>query len=303
MVDPILLCEICKHVTVFEKRQCAAFPDGIPTEIWEMKVLHRKPYPGDHGIQFAAVEGITAKGGPGSGNWGHEGRPGEVGGSGPGGGEKPEAAALPTAEDLAAEAGYDAGYDSYAEGQAAATDTFNGMSESEKAAIDGWMNKDSYSALNGFLRDGTLDWNGPADQQARVDAFAEPLEKLPEYNGASYRGVHAFPADSRPFTKEAEPLWTELTNLKPDDVYSDKAFTSATADEAKTDLFLSGNPKSNFLFQIQSGETKPHILPDILVYKEKEDEVVFQHGTSFRILSNELQKDGSRLIKAVPISL
>jgi hypothetical protein len=33
-------------------------------------------------------EVVVCKGGPGSGNFGHEGRPGEVGGSGPGGGEK-----------------------------------------------------------------------------------------------------------------------------------------------------------------------------------------------------------------------
>jgi hypothetical protein len=31
---------------------CAAFPDGIPDAIATGEVEHRKPYAGDHGIQF-----------------------------------------------------------------------------------------------------------------------------------------------------------------------------------------------------------------------------------------------------------
>jgi hypothetical protein len=89
---------------------CDAFPDGIPAEIWTGKNLHDKPYPGDHGVQFEPVPLSFQKewnslrgrvdhvpggkmtpntflhGGSGSGNFGHAGRPGEVGGSVGGGG-------------------------------------------------------------------------------------------------------------------------------------------------------------------------------------------------------------------------
>ena len=32
--------------------RCQAFPQGIPTEIEKNVVSHKKPYPGDNGIQY-----------------------------------------------------------------------------------------------------------------------------------------------------------------------------------------------------------------------------------------------------------
>jgi len=56
------ICDRCKHYNVDNSlpmkggQKCAAFPDGIPDEIWLGKNDHTKPYPGDHGIQFEKAE-------------------------------------------------------------------------------------------------------------------------------------------------------------------------------------------------------------------------------------------------------
>jgi hypothetical protein len=47
----MFVCPFCKH-TGIDKTRCAAFPDGIPTEIKLTRVNHRKPVEGDHGIRF-----------------------------------------------------------------------------------------------------------------------------------------------------------------------------------------------------------------------------------------------------------
>jgi len=48
------MCNKCIHFNDEEifNRVCAAFPKGIPREIWMKKITHYTSYPGDHGIQF-----------------------------------------------------------------------------------------------------------------------------------------------------------------------------------------------------------------------------------------------------------
>lgn len=43
-------CFTCKHYQM--AKVCSAFTEKIPTEIFTGLVDHRKPYPGDNGIQW-----------------------------------------------------------------------------------------------------------------------------------------------------------------------------------------------------------------------------------------------------------
>jgi hypothetical protein len=47
------VCIFCIHLkTWLEEHTCAAFPEGIPDEIWIEANEHRKPFPGDNRILF-----------------------------------------------------------------------------------------------------------------------------------------------------------------------------------------------------------------------------------------------------------
>lgn len=78
-------CSSCQRYNT-EEIICDAFPEGIPDAIIYGENLHDKPVSGDHGLQYLPVaDALTQIGTPESGHWGHGGRPGEVGGSSPGG--------------------------------------------------------------------------------------------------------------------------------------------------------------------------------------------------------------------------
>ena len=54
LVSPI--CRYCKHIYSTLARTCAAYPKGIPEEIWKGLHNHQSPYPGDLGVQFEPHE-------------------------------------------------------------------------------------------------------------------------------------------------------------------------------------------------------------------------------------------------------
>jgi len=50
------VCSLCANLHSGILHTCAAFPDGIPTTIWNGKNKHRKPVAGDNGIIFTKGE-------------------------------------------------------------------------------------------------------------------------------------------------------------------------------------------------------------------------------------------------------
>ncbi len=51
-------CSECKHLLDSLARRCRAFDDekGIPVKIWQGRISHTEPYPGDNGYHFEPKE-------------------------------------------------------------------------------------------------------------------------------------------------------------------------------------------------------------------------------------------------------
>jgi hypothetical protein len=56
MIGPRPICSDCKHLHDDLGFKCDAFPEGIPDEIITGGFIHKKPFPGDNGIQFEEIK-------------------------------------------------------------------------------------------------------------------------------------------------------------------------------------------------------------------------------------------------------
>ncbi len=59
------LCFFCSRASLVEDwgtpLTCTAFPEGVPKSILANRVDHRKPIPGDNGLQFVRSDQYTAQ--------------------------------------------------------------------------------------------------------------------------------------------------------------------------------------------------------------------------------------------------
>ncbi|GAB1429297.1 hypothetical protein MASR2M18_01270 [Ignavibacteria bacterium] len=55
------LCELCLHLQGRVRKQCVAFPAGIPAEIWNGEIDHRHSYVGDGGLTFEPKNNTAAQ--------------------------------------------------------------------------------------------------------------------------------------------------------------------------------------------------------------------------------------------------
>lgn len=56
------MCSWCNRFNGYEPiMTCRAYPEGIPQEIINNLVDHRKPYKGDHGIQYEGVKDFPSR--------------------------------------------------------------------------------------------------------------------------------------------------------------------------------------------------------------------------------------------------
>ena len=53
LISPV--CDDCKYADYLGARKCAAFPDGIPLDIWCGKIKHNEHIDGDNGIVFSLM--------------------------------------------------------------------------------------------------------------------------------------------------------------------------------------------------------------------------------------------------------
>lgn len=135
------------------------------------------------------------------------------------------------------------------------------MSDAEASALKNYTD-------NGFVRinEGLRTAQAGGEVIKEADAISQALATLPDYQGTVYRGV----------VLDAE----DLSDYVPGNVVTEDAFTSASEDRGTASGF-----GENVIFRIESVAGK-----NVAPFSEHahEDEILFDQGTQFKVLSREL---------------
>lgn len=240
------------------------------------------------------------QGGDGSGNFGHDGRPGERGGSGEGGGSAPVKAAgssASTDKSLISSMSKASNRDT---GTKIAADTEKGLSEhlayGQSDAIQnseevGHYTGVGYAGMNSYLRGDITEEKAKTLQVpvrigdlSKIDAAISGAPKLPDgtvlYRGVGERGVSA------------------MMNMQPGDTCEDKAFQSFSTSPFNASSFTTAKGNDKVMIRaITDGSVKG------LAIGGSEHEVLMPRGTKWAIVSNNPVKSGritTHVITVVP---
>jgi HK97 family phage portal protein len=141
--------------------------------------------PIDIPVEETPEETPKGKGGEGSGNFGHEGRPGEVGGSGPGGGTSGGDKPKPS----------DGGGGGTSDGGGTTGEEWHSsLTDDEKRAVRGWT-QNRY----GDIRNYQLTGEGDRETIALSKSLDTALDKDGSYEGKLYRGIDESESVARDF--------------------------------------------------------------------------------------------------------
>ena len=200
---------------------------------------------------------IVTQGGPGSGNFGHTGRPGKKGGSGSGGGAKVATAAPAKSTTTAAPKSK-----ILAKGLSGSK-WVGSLTDGDIKAINRWTGDTGYKQIRTAQKKGKIDGS--------TKAFEDALNKDGSYDGTVYRGL------SRLNAKQAKSL------LNAKEIKFD-AHSSASKHSRIAEQFASANASNthNVIFEIKA-KTGVDIGHSKLTKYPKEAEVVLKRGTKYKV--------------------
>lgn len=144
------------------------------------------------------------------------------------------------------------------------------LDKHEKEALKKYTGS-GYKVLNEFLRASTI----TDDMKPIVSNLEKALNALPRWKGTVYRGL-SFRND--PFLDDF------MRSIKPGNVFSDKAFMSTSVLREQMESFI---PTSGFHVVELQATSKSGRIVGLLSRHPKEHEVLFNRGSSFRVLSVE----------------
>lgn len=197
------------------------------------------------------------KGGSGSGNFGHVGRPGHVGGSATNGGEisfsvnfkEGDSEQLIRHYDLLSKCGQ----------------------EIDCHALKSYTSM-AYGVVNTYLRHGTYQDTVYSEvPQSRVDEIVKGIDK-------SFNNAPKVPGDLKVFRGMDSSL---LSSLQEGDIFKDDGFISTSIDKEKV---VSGG-----FIEIHVPKGSKGIYLEQISEVKRERELLLDRGSRFRVLSNELK--------------